>query len=276
MTDLVVAGAPAEAEAGPARRRKPWRGGLATGAVLPVAIVALWQGIGMLGLVDPVFLPTPTRVVTELWQLLLSGELARHLTISLQRVLLGFVAGTVSAVIVGALTGYSVFWRGVIDPTLQGLRTIPGLAWIPMFILWLGIDEGSKIALIGLATFFPTYLNFMSGIARTDRRLIEVGRVNRLGGARLVTTILLPNALPFLFVGLRQSMGVAWIVVVAAELMGASSGLGYLLMDGEMTGRPHVVVACMIVFALCGKTTDAILAAVSRRVLRWQDTAEEA
>jgi sulfonate transport system permease protein len=115
----------------------------------------------------------------------------------------------------------------------------------------------------------------MSGIARADRKLIEVGQVYRLRGARLIRTVLIPHSLPFLFVGLRQSMGVAWLVVVAAELMGASKGIGYLLMDGEMTGRPHVVVACMIVFALCGKLTDLFLEALSRRVLHWQDTLEE-
>ncbi|TBW35530.1 ABC transporter permease [Siculibacillus lacustris] len=251
-----------------------WRGvGRAgTGLIVPALGIAVWQAVASAGLVDPTLLPTPTRVIGELGRLALSGELVRHLGISLQRVVLGFLGGTGIAVVVGALTGYSARWRALLDPALQALRTVPGLAWIPMFILWFGIDEGSKVGLIGLATFFPTYLNFMAGIARTDRRLIEVGRVNRLSGTRLVATVLLPNALPNLFIGLRQSMGVAWIVVVAAELMGASSGIGYLLMDGEMTGRPHVVIACMIVFALSGKTTDTLLAALSNRLLRWQDT----
>ncbi|CAN5777770.1 ABC transporter permease [soil metagenome] len=243
--------------------------------IFPLLIVAVWQSLGSFNLIDPVLLPTPDRVLTELASLLWTGALLPHLAISFQRVMLGFAMGTSVAVLIGALTGYSKFWRSLIDPTLHALRTIPGLAWIPMFILWLGIDEGSKVALIGLATFFPTYLNFMSGIARADRKLIEVGQVYRLSGVRLVGTVLFPYSLPFLFVGLRQSMGVAWLVVVAAELMGASKGIGYMLMDGEMTGRPHVVMACMIVFALCGKTTDLVLVALSRRVLRWQDTVDK-
>lgn len=253
------------ARAGAAAR--PW--------IFPGLILAVWQAFGHFGWIDPVLLPTPTQVLAELWTMLRSGLLATHLAVSAQRVVFGFASGVLVAVVLGAVTGYSRFWRSLIDPTIHALRTIPGLAWIPMFILWFGIDEGSKIGLIGLATFFPTYLNFMSGIARADRKLIEVGQVYRLRGVRLVRTVLLPYSLPFLFVGLRQSMGVAWLVVVAAELMGASKGIGYLLLDGEMTGRPHVVVACMIVFALCGKVTDLLLVALSRRVLRWQDTVEK-
>ena len=243
--------------------------------VLPFGIIVIWQAIVALGLVDPTLLPTPFAVMKELIRLANSGELAANLGVSARRVLLGFTIGASIATVFGAITGYSIYWRGIIDPTVHALRTIPGLAWIPMFILWLGIDEGSKLALIALATFFPTYLNFMSGVSRVDRKLIEVGRVNGLHGARLVWTVLLPSSLPFLFVGLRQSMGVAWLVVVGAELMGASSGIGYMLNDGEMTGRPQLIMACMIIFALSGKTTDLIIAGAARRVLRWQDTAEE-
>ncbi|MFT4174621.1 MAG: ABC transporter permease, partial [Rhodocyclaceae bacterium] len=243
--------------------------------VFPALILAFWQSLGSFGLIDPILLPTPSRVLGALWDMLVTGFLNSHLAISFQRVLLGFAAGTAVAIVVGALTGYSRWWRSIIDPTLHALRTVPGLAWIPMFILWFGIDEGSKVGLIAKASFFPTYLNFMSGIARADRKLIEVGHVYRLRGVRLITKVLLPHSLPFLFVGLRQSMGVAWLVVVAAELMGASSGIGYVLLDGEMTGRSQIVMACMIVFALCGKTTDLIIATLAQRVLSWQDTVEE-
>lgn len=262
------------------RQGRRWKARLPSPRVLralalPLVVLVIWQAAGVFGLADPALLPTPLAVLKELGRLAASGELASNLAVSLRRVLLGFAFGTSIAVLIGALTGYSVYWRGVIDPTVHALRTIPGLAWIPMFILWLGIDEGSKLALIGLATFFPTYLNFMSGIARVDRKLIEVGRVSGLNGTRLISTILLPYSLPFLFVGLRQSMGVAWLVVVGAELMGASSGIGYMLMDGEMTGRPHLIMACMIVFALSGKTTDVIIASISSRALRWQDTVDK-
>lgn len=243
--------------------------------IFPLLILLLWEGLGYFQIIDPVLMPTPTQVMGELYALLYTGEIFYHFYISLIRVLSGFLIGVSVAVLLGALTGFSPFWRSLIDPTIHALRTIPGLAWIPMFILWLGIDESSKIILIAKATFFPTYLNFMSGIVHVDKKLIEVGRVYRLSGILLVKKILFPYSLPYLFVGLRQSMGVAWLVLVAAEMMGASSGLGYLLLNGEMTGRPQVVMACMIIFALCGKSTDYLINHLSRHILSWQDTIEK-
>lgn len=243
--------------------------------ILPILIVLLWEALGRFDLIDPVLMPTPVQVLAEIVSLFSTGEIYAHFQISFFRVIAGFALGVSVAVVLGAITGFSAFWRSLIDPTIHALRTIPGLAWIPMFILWLGIDESSKIILIAKATFFPAYLNFMSGIVRADRKLIEVGQVYRLRGTLLVRKVLFPYSLPYLFVGLRQSMGVAWLVLVAAEMMGASSGLGYLLLNGEMTGRPQVVMACMIIFALCGKTTDTVISWVSRRVLRWQDIVEK-
>ncbi|MER9934153.1 ABC transporter permease [Mesorhizobium sp. M0088] len=233
-----------------------------------------WQFTSTQQFIDPVLLPSPSEVAEVLYRLSSSGEMFRHLAISFQRVSLGFAFGSAAAIVFASITGYSTVWRSIIDPTVHALRTVPGLAWIPMFILWFGIDEFSKVSLIALAAFFPTYLNLMSGIARVDRRLIEVGLINRLTGFRLIKTILFPSSLPFLFIGLRQSMGVCWLVVVGAELMGASSGVGYLLMDGEMTGRPEIIVACMIVFALSGKTTDWILACLAAKALHWQEVRE--
>lgn len=240
--------------------------------ILPIVIVILWESLGRFELIDPVLMPTPSQVLAELVGLFSTGEIYTHFQISLFRVLSGFAIGVSVAILLGALTGFSAFWRAIIDPTMHALRTIPGLAWIPMFILWLGIDESSKVILIAKAAFFPTYLNFMSGILRADKKLVEVGQVYRLRNTMLIRKILFPCSLPYLFVGLRQSMGVAWLVLVAAEMMGASSGLGYLLLNGEMIGRPQIVMACMIIFAVCGKTTDFLINALSHRILRWQDT----
>lgn len=253
---------------------KPFAGRLKTLAialVLPAAILAFWQLVAISGRVPAYLLPRPGEVLDWLIRLVTTGELVRHLTTSLSRVAIGAGLGISVATLLGVLTGYLLSWRRVVDPTIHAIRTIPGLAWSPMFILWFGIGESSKYALIALVTFFPVYLNTMAGIAGVDRKLIEVGRVNRLSGARLMLKVLLPASLPSYFVGLRQSMGVAWIVLVAAELMGASRGIGFLLLDGQMTGRPALVMACMIIFALCGKTTDIIISAIARHVLAWQD-----
>lgn len=247
---------------------------LGVALIFPGAIVLVWSLISLSGRVPAYLLPPPAEVVVWLLDLVRSGELRHQLEPSLARVMAGFAIGAGTATVLGVLTGYLVAVRTLIDPTIHALRTIPGLAWIPMFILWFGIGETSKVALIALVTFFPVYLNTMAGVVGVDRKLIEVGRVNRLSGLRLMWRILLPASLPSYFVGLRQSMGVAWIVVVAAELMGASRGIGFLLLDGQMTGRPALVMACMLIFAACGKLTDMIIAGIANWALRWQDTLE--
>src|SRR5690606_33622939 len=149
--------------------------------------------------------------------------------------------------------------RELLDPLLQSLRSIPSIAWVPLFILWLGIYEASKITLIAVGVFFPVYLNLMSGIQGVDRKLVEVGRVYNFTGWRLVRKVLLPATLPSYVVGLRGGLGFGWMFVVAAEYMGASEGVGYLLLDGQQTGRAAIIIAAIILFAILGKGTDAIL-----------------
>ena len=157
------------------------------------------------------------------------------------------------------------------DGTVQSLRSIPIIAWVPLFILWLGIDEAPKICLIAIGAFFPVYLNLFSALRGVDRKLIEVGRANRMTGWRLVRRVMLPSAMPAYFVGLRTGLGLSWMFVAAAELLGASSGIGYMLLEAQNLGRPAVVIATMILFGICGKATDLILAGLSNRLLRWQD-----
>jgi sulfonate transport system permease protein len=149
---------------------------------------------------------------------------------------------------------------------------VPSLAWVPLFILWLGIYELSKVTLIAAGVFFPVYLNLMSGIQSVDRKLVEVGRVYRLSGLKLVRRVLLPATLPAYFVGLRSGLGLGWMFVIAAELMGASKGLGFLLLDGQMTSRPQVIIGSLVLFAILGKLTDVVLVAVGDRFVGWQDT----
>ncbi len=241
---------------------------------MPVLLLAAWEAVAWFRLLPPYLFPPPGAVLAELQSLTTSGQLAIHLGRSFERVITGFALGASAATLVGALTGYSERWRRLLDPTLQSLRSIPAIAWVPIFILWLGIAEPSKIALIALGVFFPVYLNLMAGIANVDRKLIEAARVYRLRGARLVRMVLLPASLPSYVTGLRTGFSLAWMFVVAAELMGASQGIGFLLLDGENNGQPALILASMLIFALAGKTTDTAIALIARRVLRWQDTLE--
>jgi sulfonate transport system permease protein len=245
----------------------------ALGLLLPAALLVGWEAISRTGLVPAELLPAPSEIGRALLRLAASGDLARHCGATAARMAWGFLAGAVAGTLAGALTGASPLARAILDPTVQGLRSVPSIAWVPLFILWLGIFETSKISLIAVGVFFPVYLNLMTGMAQVDRRLVEVGRAHRLGRLALVRRVLVPAALPAYVTGLRSGLGLGWMFVVAAELMGASEGLGFLLVDGQQTGRPAIVIAAILLFALLGKLSDWALALTGARWLAWQDVA---
>jgi sulfonate transport system permease protein len=242
------------------------------GLALPVGLAVVWEIIVRLGFSDGRLVPPPSRIYQEFAELAQSGELLRHVVATLLRVAVGFGFGTIAGTLLGAIAGYSALIRRVIDPTLQGLRAVPSIAWIPLFILWLGIFETSKVALIAVGVFFPIYLGVMGAVLSVDRKIVEVGRAFRLSGAAMVRRILLPAVLPAYVVSIRAGLGLGWMFVIAAEFMGASEGLGYLLIDGQQLGKPAEIVAAILAFAVLGKITDAIVVLVSAPFLRWQDT----
>jgi sulfonate transport system permease protein len=241
------------------------------GLVLPVGLALSWEIIVWLGLSNGRLVPPPSRIFTTLLDLSRSGELTLHVTATLTRVLAGFALGVLAGTILGAISGYWGLARRLVDPTVQALRAIPSLAWVPLFILWLGIFETSKIALIAAGVFFPVYLGVMGAILSVDRKIVEVGRAFRLSGPAMIRRILLPAVLPAYVVALRVGLGLGWMFVVAAELMGASEGLGYLLIDGQQLGKPAQILAAIVVFALLGKITDWLIVIATAPLLRWQD-----
>jgi sulfonate transport system permease protein len=242
------------------------------GLALPVGLAVVWEILVRLGFSDGRLVPPPSRIYQQFAELAQSGELLRHVVATLLRVAVGFGFGTVAGTLLGAIAGYSALVRRVIDPTLQGLRAVPSIAWIPLFILWLGIFETSKVALIAVGVFFPIYLGVMGAVLSVDRKIVEVGRAFRLSGAAMVRRILLPAVLPAYVVSIRAGLGLGWMFVIAAEFMGASEGLGYLLIDGQQLGKPAEIVAAILAFAVLGKITDAIVVLASAPLLRWQDT----
>jgi sulfonate transport system permease protein len=263
----------AEAATRPARQQtlQGWASGWGIGLVLPVALAVGWEFAVRAGLSDGRLMPPPSRIFWTFWELAESGELWRHILATTGRVAAGFGLGVAAGTLIGAIAGYSTFVNRLLDPTLQGLRAIPSIAWVPLFILWLGIFEASKVALIAVGVFFPVYLGVMGAILSVDRKIVEVGRIFRLSGTALVRRILLPAILPAYVLALRGGLGLGWMFVVAAEFMGASEGLGYLLVDGQQLGKPAQIVAAIITFAILGKLTDSLIAAATRPLLRWQD-----
>lgn len=242
------------------------------GLALPLVLALGWELAVAKGWGNGRLLPPPSRILTTLWSLAKSGDLIVHVLATLGRVGLGFLFGVLAGTVLGALTGYLTVARRLLDPTLQALRAIPSIAWVPLFILWFGIFETSKIVLIAVGVFFPIYLALSGAILGVDRKLVEVGRIFRLSGIELVWRILLPATLPSYLLALRSGLGLGWMFVVAAEFMGASEGLGFLLTDGQMTGQPQTILASILAFAVLGKLTDGLLAALSRPLLRWQDS----
>jgi sulfonate transport system permease protein len=241
------------------------------GVVLPVSLGAAWELAVHLGWSDGRLVPPPSVIFTTLWELARTGELWMHTKATVLRVVAGFALGVVAGTLVGAIAGYSSLSRRVLDPTLQALRSIPSVAWVPLFILWFGIFEASKVALIAVGVFFPVYLGVMGAILGVDRKIVEVGRAFRLSGPALVRRILLPAVLPSYVVSLRSGLGLGWMFVVAAELLGASEGLGFLLIDGQQLGKPAQIVAAIVAFAVIGKATDWLIEVATAPFLRWQD-----
>jgi sulfonate transport system permease protein len=231
--------------------------------VVPVALVALWFAAA-----SSRQLSSPVQVWATAWQLARDGELARHVAASAGRVLAGFALGSSIALVLGTLVGLSRVAEVAIDPTLQLLRNVPSLAWVPFLLLWLGIDEAPKLTLIAIGAAFPVYLNLVAGIRQTDRALIEVGRVFGMRRGELVVRIVLPSTFPYLLVGLRIAIGQSWLFLVAAELIASTRGLGFLLIDGENTARPDVMIVGVLVLALLGKLSDTALRVAASRV-RW-------
>jgi len=256
--------------AAPTERRGGWVRPV-LGLILPVGVAVIWELVVRAGWASGRLVPPPSVIFNTFVELARAGELQRHVLVTTGRVAAGFGIGVVAGTLIGAIAGYSALTRRLVDPTFQALRAIPSIAWVPIFVLWFGIFEASKITLIAVGVFFPVYLGVMGAIMSVDRKLVEVGRAFRLSAAAMVRRILLPAVLPAYIISLRSGLGLGWMFVVAAELLGASEGLGYLLIDGQQLGKPAQIVAAIVAFAIIGKLTDWLIVIASAPFLRWED-----
>ncbi|MCA3649522.1 MAG: ABC transporter permease [Methylobacterium sp.] len=269
MSDTPLASSRAETASGSAWRAFSWKGWI--GLILPVLLAVLLEWGVSVGWLEGRFTPPPSKIAATLGELIASGEWFRHALATGGRVALGFLFGAGAGIVLGTLSGAVPVIRRLIDPTIQALRAVPSIAWVPLFILWFGIFETSKITLIAVGVFFPVYLGVLGAVLSIDRKVIEVGRVFRLSKLETGRRILLPATLPALVTSLRAGLGLGWMFVVAAEIMGASEGLGFLLVDGQQVGRSDLIVSAILSFAFLGFLTDALLAAATRPFLRWRD-----
>jgi sulfonate transport system permease protein len=238
--------------------------------ISPIVLIALWQIASSTGLLSPDKLSSPWTVVQAGVEVARSGELGSAFTVSLGRVAAGFAIGAVVAAVLGVASGLSKWGEVLIDPPVQMLRTLPFLGLIPLFILWFGIGEQPKIALVALGVAFPLYLNIHSGIRNSDDQLIEATTALGYTRAERLWHVILPGALPQTLVGLRLSLGTAWLALIVGETVNADAGLGYLINNAREFLRTDVVVVGLVVYAVLGLVTDYLVRLLERRALRWR------
>jgi sulfonate transport system permease protein len=236
----------------------------------PLAILVVWQAGSGSGLLPADKLSSPLQVLRSAVQLTLDGELGSAFAVSLRRVAVGVLIGGAVALVLGVTAGLSRWGESIVDPPVQMLRTLPFLGLIPLLILWFGIGEEPKIILVSLGVAFPLYLNVHAGIRHTDRQLIEATTVLGFTRWERLGHVVLPSAVPQTLVGLRQGLGVAWLSLIVGEQVNADAGLGYLINNARDFLRTDIVLVGLVVYALLGLVTDALVRAVERRVLRWR------
>lgn len=238
--------------------------------VVPVLLLVVWQVLASYGIINRRFSSSPVDIVAALWRLTLNGQLFDSLGISLMRAFLGLALGGSLGLLAGLVAGLSRLGEDAIDSTIQAIRTLPFLGLVPLFILWFGLGELPRILLVALGTFFPIYLNVFKGIRGVEERLIELGASYGLNRWEMIRDIILPAALPNALVGLRYSLGIAWLVLVIAEQINATSGLGYLIIKASELAQTSVIMMVLAVYAVIGILADALVRLIETRALRWQ------
>lgn len=236
---------------------------------LPLMLLLIWEGCDLAGLLKPYTMPSPKTIIDTTVAYIENGKLFKNISVSLLRVLEGFAIAFVAGSVLGISASISWKIETFTDLTIQILRPIPPIAWIPLAILWFGIGQASKIFIIFLGAFFPIFLNTVEGVKSIDSKYFELAQVYEVPKRELIRHIVIPGALPSIMTGIRLGVGNAWVCVVAAEMIGATSGVGFMLSDGRSLSRPDIVILGMLIVGIVGKIMDDILRVLHRKLITW-------
>lgn len=236
----------------------------------PLLVLVLWQLLGSLGIMSDRVLAPPSAVLSAAWELSRTGELAGHLLASLTRVATGLTLGVSAGLALAVVAGLFRLGEELVDSTLQVLRALPVLGLLPLVIIWFGVGEAPKVALVAFGTLFPVYINTYAAIRGVDNRLVESGRVFGLGRLGLVRHVVLPGAVPGFLVGLRFALTGAWLIMVIAEQLNATDGIGYLMNQAQSWYRTDIIVLGLLVYGLLGLAADGVVRLLERRLLSWR------
>ncbi|MBO9609776.1 MAG: ABC transporter permease [Paenibacillaceae bacterium] len=248
-----------------------WRD-YALGAIVPVSVVVLWQLACAFHLVSELFVPSPLHIAAAFFDLFGSAEFYGDLRISLTRVAGGFMIGSSLGLLFGLTTGMFRRVEHTLDPSIQMIRMIPHLAVAPLILIWFGFGETSKVLIIAKGTFFPLYINTFLGIRNVDQKLLEVAKILKFSRWKLALRLIIPSALPYIFLGVRISFGLAWIGLFIAELIGSKAGIGFIIMRAQQTMDAPKLFAGVFLFALVGLITDSVVRSLERTFLKWRDS----
>lgn len=235
----------------------------------PVVLIIIWEILSEKSLINVSILPAPSRILKTFIEMINNGKLKKHLSISMLRVLKGFAIGSISGIVLGIFMGFFNKFNKAMSIIVGVLRPIPIIGWVPLLILWMGIDEGSKVTVIAIGSFWEILLNTIHGIDSVDKKYIEVAYILEKNKLDTLIKIVFPSALPSILTGIRLGIGGAWKSVVAAEMIAAASGIGYLISYAREISEPDVMLVGLLSIGLIGLLIDSIILKLQKKILKW-------
>ena len=233
-----------------------------------------WEVFASIGLINAVLLPSPSTLFWAAGDLLRSGALLRHVSASIERVLVGFALAALIGLTLGVVLGWFRTLSDFVKPLVEALRPIPPIAWTPLAILWFGVGNAPSYFLVFIGAVFPVFVSTYSAVRNIERTQINAALCLGATPSMLIWDVLIPGALPVIFPGLRIALGVGWMCVVAAELIAAQSGLGYMIQQSRLLLQTQFVLTGMIVIGIIGFTMNAVMTAIERRLVPWQESSK--